>query len=108
MDTKDTNEWLRRYKAYLKSPEWKEKRERVLEFWDYGCATCSSKVDLHVHHRTYIRVGEERLTDLIVLCEICHEKFHGTLGKQAGPDRPLTAYDAAILFKGMYLDGIKD
>jgi 5-methylcytosine-specific restriction endonuclease McrA len=103
----ETNEWLRRYKAYLQSPEWQEKRERLLEFWDYQCATCSSPLDLQVHHRTYKRVGNERLNDLIVLCESCHEKFHETLGKQAGPDRPQTVQEIVKLWEGMNFDGIK-
>ncbi len=106
MYVEETNEWLRRYKAYLKSPEWKEKRQRVLQFWDYKCATCSSPLDLHVHHRTYQRVGDEAFNDLIVLCENCHAKFHETLGKQAGPNKPLTAYDVAILWEGMNFNGI--
>jgi len=36
---------------------------------------------LHVHHRTYERVFHETLDDLCVLCEDCHELFHGKDGK---------------------------
>ena len=107
MDLTETNEWLRRYRLYLKSPEWQEIRQQILRFWDYKCATCYSEYDLHVHHRTYKRVGNEELNDLIVLCENCHAKFHETLGKQAGPNRPLYAYEVARLWEGIYLDGIK-
>jgi hypothetical protein len=31
---------------------------------------------LDVHHRTYERVGQEQLRDLIVLCRTCHSRYH--------------------------------
>jgi hypothetical protein len=34
-------------------------------------------VHLEVHHNTYERYGDESTFDLIVLCEQCHELFHG-------------------------------
>lgn len=29
-----------------------------------------------MHHKTYKRLGKERLTDLILLCEDCHLELH--------------------------------
>lgn len=65
------------YHDYLKSEEWQKKREQVLTFWGNRCALCYSPDALHVHHRCYHRLGQELITDLIVLCEKCHDKFHG-------------------------------
>lgn len=69
------------YQEYLQSPAWKFKRECVLAFWDHSCALCSSPERVEVHHRTYERLGRELLTDLIVLCEKCHEEHHEKLGR---------------------------
>jgi hypothetical protein len=34
-------------------------------------------VRLDVHHNTYERYGDESTFDLVVLCDRCHELFHG-------------------------------
>jgi hypothetical protein len=31
---------------------------------------------MHVHHRTYERIGHEKLSDLCLLCGPCHRLFH--------------------------------
>ncbi len=36
---------------------------------------CSKNV-LHLHHRTYKRLGKEYLGDVVLLCEYCHLKVH--------------------------------
>jgi len=33
-------------------------------------------VRLDVHHLLYDRLGHEKLSDLIVLCRLCHNAFH--------------------------------
>lgn len=67
------------YEDYIKSDEWKKRREWALYFWEYRCSLCFSEDDLQVHHRTYQRLGNENLNDLIVLCKSCHERFHERL-----------------------------
>lgn len=37
---------------------------------------------LQVHHRTYERIGNEGLDDLIVVCPRCHMKIHGIQGRR--------------------------
>lgn len=64
------------YKNYLKTKHWKEKRKDVLKRAKYKCQLCSSKDKLHVHHNTYVNIGNEKKEDLIVLCEKCHSRFH--------------------------------
>ncbi len=64
------------YQEYLQTPEWRQKREQVLERDNYCCRVCNSDERLHVHHRTYARRGNEDLEDLTTLCEECHERFH--------------------------------
>jgi hypothetical protein len=63
------------YKIYLLSKHWQQWRLEVLAFWEHRCALCYSRENVEVHHRTYERLGNERLTDCIVLCARCH-KLH--------------------------------
>lgn len=64
------------YVEYLKTEHWQNLRKRSLKRAGYRCQTCNAKGILHVHHRTYVRRGEEELSDLIVLCANCHSTFH--------------------------------
>jgi hypothetical protein len=65
------------YQKYLNSPEWKYISGRKRQEADNKCQLCNKgNLTLHVHHRTYDNVYKEKLSDLIVLCENCHKKFH--------------------------------
>jgi len=45
------------------------------------CAQCGeTKGELHVHHLTYERFGNESLQDLQVLCKTCHLGHHEMRG----------------------------
>jgi DNA-binding MarR family transcriptional regulator len=73
------------YEEYLKTPEWQATRARMLKLAGYRCQVCNGKHNgLNVHHRTYERLGEERDSDLVVLCLLCHQMFHDN-GKIVGP-----------------------
>lgn len=64
------------YDKYLQTDHWKKIRKKALEKADNKCQLCSSKEILQVHHNTYENVGNEKLTDLVVLCRECHSNFH--------------------------------
>ena len=79
-----------RYEKYLKSVHWKRKREQRIFFAMQAyppllprtvrCNGCERFVWLgriHVHHKTYENLGNEKIADLAVLCEGCHAKEHG-------------------------------
>lgn len=69
----------KRYSNYLNSLQWHAKKQRFLRSKLYhGRCTCclQSNVPLKIHHKTYIRLGNERLSDLIALCENCHRISH--------------------------------
>jgi len=69
----------RTYQEYLESTHWKVFRRIVLAFWDQHCSVCGSlqtSAALHIHHNSYDRIGEERLSDVVVLCPACHKLFH--------------------------------
>lgn len=64
------------YEAYLRSAAWGERRKAVLARASFRCELCQKADATQVHHRTYIRLGSELLTDLLAVCENCHEVLH--------------------------------
>lgn len=65
------------FRAYLASPEWQALRRRVWARDKGVCAVCGTTEGRRdVHHRTYARVGNERLSDLVLLCERHHYAAH--------------------------------
>lgn len=73
-------QWYR--DEYLKSPHWIEFAKVIRGFWGHTCCLCYKEA-YDVHHRTYERLGEELITDVVLLCRMCHEKHHD---KTAVPD----------------------
>jgi len=66
------------YPEYLQTDHWQNLRKRALGRAHYRCQLCNTNgTQLDVHHRTYERLGHERLGDLTVLCTDCHAKYHG-------------------------------
>jgi len=68
------------YPLYLKSNEWGERRAFMLERAEYSCEKCGSDSRLEIHHETYKRLGNERISDLTVLCHECHGLKHLSAG----------------------------
>jgi hypothetical protein len=60
------------YRLYMKSSIWKQVKERIKQIYNYKCKFCGSSNELHVHHRTYDRLGHEYIDDLVVYCHHCH------------------------------------
>lgn len=64
------------YRAYLQSPEWRARREKVMKRCGGFCEGCGDNSAVHVHHRTYRHFGNEFLFELLGLCRDCHERLH--------------------------------
>lgn len=64
------------YLAYINSPEWRVRRDKLVARFDNRCQICYSTGPLNVHHRTYARLKREWDTDLTVLCMNCHDLYH--------------------------------
>lgn len=68
--------------TYLKSIRWKTIKDYIREKFNYTCQKCGNAFaddlyQLHTHHLTYERLGNENVdTDLILLCAECHHKTH--------------------------------
>jgi len=67
------------YGEYLLSEHWSAVKRSVRTAFNNRCQICNSKKDLHVHHRTYRRIGRELWADLMLLCKDCHHLFHGRM-----------------------------
>jgi len=88
---KKKSEQRKKYERYLKSDAWQVLRMRVIHRDGAMCRAqkktddgrlkmCFSRVSLQVHHLTYERFGNERLSDLITVCEQCHKTIHAKIG----------------------------
>lgn len=64
------------YGDYLRSSAWRALRRRYAEERPWLCHICGAEQGLHLHHRTYERVGREELDDLMPLCAGCHDLVH--------------------------------
>lgn len=69
------------YKDFLNTPYWKAIANVKKHQVGYKCQMCGSNHKLVVHHRNYDNHGKEHTfdvmkSDLIVLCNKCHKKFH--------------------------------
>ena len=63
-----------KYQWYLQSRHWRNRRLQAIEDVGSACQICGSEVDLQVHHLNYDNLGNEKDTDLLVACEVCHKK----------------------------------
>lgn len=70
------------YRSYIKSEKWKRLRNAILRKRGLRCERCRryrQKRFLHIHHKTYERLGNELLNDLEILCVDCHSFEHGKI-----------------------------
>lgn len=63
------------YRIYLQSEQWQRIRKMILERDGDSCVVCGSRENLEIHHKNYLNVGNENLSDLTTLCSTCHALF---------------------------------
>lgn len=69
----ENERWQAWYQSYLRSPEWRDKRSKVMERAKGVCEGCLVARATEVHHTTYKHVGNEFLWELRAICRGCHE-----------------------------------
>lgn len=76
----DTKEIVTSYTKYLNTLHWKIIRIKKLEL-NHTCEFegCGTEENINIHHKTYCRLGKEKLTDLVTLCENHHKMIHRNL-----------------------------
>ena len=98
---KDTGEIVFGYDNYLLTKHWQLKKaayrnSKLIQ----KCYVCGNASNIHIHHKTYKHVGNERLCDLIPLCANCHFPVHDFLKyrKEIGATRT-NLHNAAKKYK---------
>lgn len=70
------------YPKYLETPHWRYFRELALEHFNNQCLLCNTTENINVHHKDYARLGREKLSDVVTLCQSCHGLWHKVLDEQ--------------------------
>jgi hypothetical protein len=76
-----------KYYEYIRSEAWQRKRRQFYSSnmfkcfkgeGKWNCYCCGiSNVPLDLHHRTYKRLGKEKINiDLVPVCRTCHDEIH--------------------------------
>jgi 5-methylcytosine-specific restriction endonuclease McrA len=74
--------WFRN--IYLRSWHWQvvrwKKRTQAI-FWHgvVKCEKCGSRKRIQVHHINYRSLGKEKMSDLQLICNLCHRKGSGRI-----------------------------
>lgn len=61
---------------YYLTEHWQSVKQRYYKRHPYECNKCGKTWGLHLHHKTYERLGRERDSDLMYLCRNCHQRLH--------------------------------
>lgn len=69
------------YEDYISSSGWANRRKDYYATHEYKCQACGSEQKIHLHHKTYVRIGRELDEDLVPLCESCHSEVHKIYAK---------------------------
>jgi hypothetical protein len=76
----------RSYHEYLRSDHWKGLKARYRASGSFQKCTVCFDPNVDLHHKTYKRLGQEKLTDLVPLCRLHHDTLHAqNLGLWTGP-----------------------
>lgn len=66
-----------RYLQYISSKDWQKKRVECFKLFGKRCFVCKKDKEIHVHHKTYKRLFNEKVaTDLVPLCAKHHKALH--------------------------------
>jgi 5-methylcytosine-specific restriction endonuclease McrA len=71
------------YLQHIRSARWRNMRKDMARLRNHRCERCGNGPPLHLHHKTYDRLGRELISDLEVLCCQCHRAADGERAKQA-------------------------
>lgn len=85
------------YQDQLLTPEWKAKRQEIIDR-DWGhCTCCMSTKNLQVHHNKYIsglKAWEHPNEYLVTLCSDCHTLEHNLV-----PERQPTKHIRTVMYE---------
>jgi hypothetical protein len=82
--------------AYYFTSAWYRRVDAVRARARGRCEFCQHRRMQHCHHRTYVRFGQEPLSDLMGVCRLCHQAIH-RLGRRTSP---LLCAEGSLLAEG--------
>lgn len=88
-----------RYREYMASPEWRQRKIRFFATTARVCAACETTVDIQVHHHTYERLGVELDADLVAVCASCHRLIH-RYQSRTGEDLSIATFEVIAMMNG--------
>jgi 5-methylcytosine-specific restriction endonuclease McrA len=76
------------YNKYITGPRWAAKREAWFNAFGKWCRACKTTYGpIQLHHMTYDRLGRERMSDLVALCNKCHREVEALYRRSGRVDR---------------------
>ena len=66
------------YYEYINSDQWKDRRKRFMlsKAHRSKCRICDTRKNIHIHHKSYKSLGDEKDYHLIALCAYHHKDLH--------------------------------
>ena len=98
------------YYEYIKSERWQIKRKEFYSSkmykhlkgtgkWNCYCC-CRNDVPLDLHHRTYKRLGNERINiDFVPVCRSCHNEIHALFDSKKEDRRKFNLWSVTKMIK---------
>lgn len=91
----DTGEEVDNYQDYLNTRHWQELRQRY-HLKGAVCGICKCPGAMHLHHKTYKRIGRELKQDVVLLCSVCHQFIHDRVAQKRSTVAQTTAMLKAV------------
>lgn len=85
------------YSDYLNSQHWLKFRNKIIFERGYRCEECGWDENLNVHHDSYDNLGNEKPSDVRLLCYRCHMEFHENENADFFRNEEIKAKDYFIL-----------
>lgn len=100
-DKKKRSVFLGKYREYIKSSVWKQKRSHRLKLDNWSCVVCGG-YSHHVHHWYYTYpYGKEKKYQLASVCYRCHQHIHDHHGYITDIYKYENQYDIQIKILGL-------
>jgi phage terminase large subunit GpA-like protein len=88
--------WRAKYEAHIRSARWRNMKLDMIRLRGDRCEHCGRQTTLHLHHKTYERLGRELIADLELLCARCHQAADKKREQQGAIRSAAAMYDAAM------------
>lgn len=65
------------YQDFMRSEQWLQMKRAIIRKRGRKCEMCGALSLLELHHKNYdMEPGKEKETDLLLICDKCHNSLH--------------------------------